>query len=205
MWALCANFSCLSRNFNLTVLNALLILQSGEDNIAVNYEKLSPGNGASCDPIQYPLSPFYAEQQSAYTKGFAVDDWSHHQPSKLLPDFIKKIFSFIHIYTFQMCSITFSAAVVLESIWICCIAGYCLRNLISYTTQFPAAFALKLCCSVHSEVLPHHIILVSLETASDHKMKCVLAERAKAKSWVTLAAGQALLEPMVDTVVNAGC
>ena len=36
-----------------------------------------------------------------------------------------------------------------------------LRNLISYATQFRAAFAFKLCWSVHSEVLPQHIIRIS--------------------------------------------
>ena len=56
-----------------------------------------------------------------------------------------------------------------------------------------------------SSTTAHHPY-ISLESALRHaKMKCVLAERAKAKSWVTLAAGQALLQPMLDTVVNTGC
>lgn len=38
------------------------------------------------------------------------------------------------------------------------------------------------------------------ETALHHTMKCVLAERAGAKSRMTLASGQALLQlPMVDS------
>lgn len=69
---------------------------------------------------------------------------------------------------------------------------------------------MKICCrraATLGSCVPQHNLLISLsaatandETALLHKTKCVLAARAKAKSCVTLAAGQALLPPIVDAV-----